>query len=463
MAGFRWRPPAVIAVLLAVCLTTIPVWGLELGAAEVSLRSSNEYRLQWSNRPDSKFIVDEDQDQDFFAILSTDIKWREKGLLFAAMAAYDKDLDGTREGSIFQDYTDSRGSHRQDFECYYAYLEKTDLFTPGLTVKAGRQYAYGAETIHFDGLYAAYDKPAWLGLTLEAFGGLAVQHYSDPGQDGIGGANLSIRPLPGLVFDLGAVVYEETSWEGAVFWQPSDSWKLRSRVAFINDHTRFIDCGLETVIPVTGTVLDFNFYRRYAVASEADFLFDFHYTVEEALSSEINRLYLMQEKGYLEFDLRLSQPLPFLAGTTVFARYTNRSLAHGDKEDLYNTDFQRVSAGFDLHDALWHGFHLGAGISYWWEDRDIFYEGESTSWYADASQELFERLKLSAGFYHKNEDVNSLIENEASTSWRLACAYKLCAYSDIELAYEYNQDDYYEEELGVDHFNEVSLRLNFEF
>ncbi|HDS15164.1 MAG TPA: hypothetical protein ENN66_00760 [Proteobacteria bacterium] len=380
------------------------------------------------------------------------------------MATYAKDLDGTRQGSVFQDYTDSRGSHRQDFECYYAYLEKSSIFTKGLTLRAGRQYAYGAETIHFDGLSARYEKPAWLGLEIESFGGRAVQHYSRPSPDGIGGANLRLRPLPGLVIDLNAVIFEETSWETAIFWQPSDLWKFRSRIAFINDHTRFFDCGLETTLAATGTVLDFSLYRRYAIASQADFLFDFSYTVDEALSSEFNRLYLMQEEGYLEFDFRLSQPLPILPGCTIYTRYTNRSLAHGENENLYNTDFQRLTAGFDLLDSLgWHGFHAGAGVSYWWEDRDLFYEGESTSWFADISQTLFQRLELAAGFYHKREDVNSLLEDQASTSWRLALGWQTCAHSRVEIAYEYAQDDYYEDELGVDHFNQVTVRLDFNY
>ncbi|MBN2705625.1 MAG: hypothetical protein JXR89_04200 [Deltaproteobacteria bacterium] len=466
MAGLNWRCLAAATGLLAACLwLTAPGWALELGKADISLRSSNEYRLQWSDSPAAFMTVDEDRDQDFFTTLSTEVKWREAGLTFAAMASYAKDLDGTRQGSIFQDYTDSRGSHRQDFECYYAYVEKADFLVRGLDLKAGRQYAYGAETVHFDGLAATYANPAWLGLEAEAFGGRAVQHYSDPASaDGIGGANLSIRPLPGLALDLNAVIFEETSWEGAIFWQASDYWKLRGRLAFINDHTRFFDVGLEAVIPATGTVFDFSLYRRYAIASQADFLFDFTYTLDEALSAEINRLYLMSEEGYLEFDCRVSQPLPFLEGTTVFVRYTNRSLSHGDRENLYNTDFQRISTGFDLEEIFgWHGFHLGAGVSYWWEDRDIFYEGESTSWFADVSQELFERLKLSAGFHHKSEDVNSLLENQASTSWRLACEYQLCAFSSLELAYEYSEDDYYKDELGVDHFNSVSLKLDFTF
>ncbi|MCK5681283.1 hypothetical protein KAI46_10790 [bacterium] len=465
MAGLQWRQLRIVAgLIIGCCLLTPPVSALELGGAEASLRSTTEYRLQWSDSPADYMVTDENSDQDFFETLSADVIWQDKGLSFSTMVTYAKDLDGTRSGSIFQDYTDSRGSHRQDFECYYAYLEKSGLFTDALTVRAGRQYAYGAENIQFDGLWARYDLPQLLGLEIEAFGGLITQHYDDLGPSGIGGANLRIRPLPGLAIDLNAVIFEETSWETALYWQPSDSWKLRSRVAFINDHTRFIDGGVETTIAATGTVLDFSIYRRYDIASEADFLFDFSYTLDEALSSEMNRLYLMQEESYLQFDVRVSQPIPFVHGLTVFGRYCNRNLSHSDDENIYNTDFHRITAGFDLHEGFGiHGSHFSAGYSHWWEKRDKFYEGESTSWFADLEQELFQTLEISLGYYHKSEDVNSLLENEASTSYRAAVAYKICAYSRVELAYEYAQDDFYEDELGVDHINSLTVTLDLDF
>ncbi len=465
MAGLQWQKLKLMAgLLLGCCLLTTSGFALELGGADISIRSTTEYRLQWSDSPANYMIVDEDQDQDIFETLAIDVNWQDLGLIFSSMATYVKDLDGTRQGSIFQDYTDSRGSHRQDFQCYYAYLEKTGLFSNDLTVRAGRQYAYGAETVQFDGVWAHYDRPQWLGLEVEAFGGLAVQHYSDLGPDGIGGANVRIRPLPGLSLDLNTVIFEETSWESSIYWQPSELWKFRSRIAFINDHTRFFDSGLETTIAATGTVLDFSFYRRFAISSEADFLFDFSYTLDEALNSEMNRLYLMQEQGYLEFDVRISQPISIVKGLTLFGRYTNRSLAHGEDENLYNTDFERVTTGFDLDQCFgWQGFRCSAGFSQWWEDRDQFYEGESTSWFVDLEQELFHRLELEAGYYHKTENVNSLLEDEASTSYRAAIAYRLCDHSRVEISYEYAQDDFYEDELGVDYINSLTISLDLNF
>ena len=465
MAGLQWRRlKIVVGLIIGCCLLAPPVSALELGSVDVALHSTTEYRLQWSDSPADYMLNDDDQDQDFFETLSADLNWQEHGLNFSTMLSYAKDLDGTQSGSIFQDYTDSRGDHRQDFECYYAYLEKSGLFDDALTIRAGRQYAYGAENIQFDGLWARYDMPQWLGLEVEGFGGLVVQHYSELGPDGIGGANLRIHPLTNLALDLNAVFFEETSWETALYWQPTDMFKVRSRAAFINGDTRFIDGGLETTFAATGTVVDASFYRRYSIASDADYLFDFSYTLDEALSSELNRLYLMQEESYMEFELRLSQPIAFVEGLTVYTSYTNRTLSDDDDENIYNTDFQRLTAGFDLYEGFGiKGSHISLGYSRWWEKRDKFYEGESTSWFADVEQEFFEKLECSVGYYHKSEDVNSLIENEASTSYRAAIAYKLCEHSRLELAYEYAQDDFYENELGVNHINSLNVKLDLDF
>ncbi len=465
MAGLQWRRLQLVAgLILGCCLLATSGWALDLGGADLSLHSTTEYRLQWSDKSADYMTNDDDQDQDFFETLNFDVNWEDFGLSFTTMLSYAKDLDGTRGGSIFQDYTDSRGDHRQDFECYYAYLEKSGIFNDTMTIRAGRQYAYGAENIHFDGLWASYEIPQWLGLEVEAFGGLVVQHYSDLGPSGIGGVNLRIRPLTSLAIDLNAVFFEETSWNTAVYWQASDYFKFRTDVAFINGHTRFIDASLTTIIPTTGTVIDFSVYRRYSISSGADFLFDFSYTLDEALSSKMSRLYLMREESYLEFDIHLSQPIAFVDGLTIFGRYTNRGLSQGENEDLYNCDFQRVTAGFDIDEGItWKGFRCSAGYSRWWESRDKFYEGESSSWFADIHQELFERIDLEAGFYHKSEDVNSLIENEAATSYRAAIGYRTCEHSRIELAYEYTQDDFYEDELGVNHINSLTISLDLDF
>ena len=464
MAGQYWRRIKLVACLVAgCCLLAGSALALELGGVELSLHSTTKYQYQWSDKPANFMLNQDDSDQDLFETLNADARWAEHNLSFSSMMTYSKDLDGTRQGSIFQDYIDTR-DHRDIFECYFAYLEKSGLFDDKLTIRAGRQYAYGAETIQFDGLWTHLDIPQFWNMEIEGFGGRAVTHYSHLGPKGIGGANLRIHPFSGLTAELNTVIFEETSWEGAVYWQPAENWNLRSRIAFINDHTRNIDLSLTTTIPATETTFDFSFFRRYAISSEADFLFDFTYTLDEALSDKAHNLYLMQEEGYLEFDARISQPIKWVDGLTLFVRYTNHSLADQDDENLYNSNFQRLSFGFDLDEGItWEGFHLSAGYSRWWEDRDIFYEEESSSWSVDVTQKFLSRFEVSAGYYHKTEDINSLTENEATTSWHSAISYKICNHSSIELEYEYDQSDYYEDELGVDHINSLTVSLDLDF
>ncbi len=318
--------------------------------------------------------------------------------------------------------------------------------------------------VHFDGLYADYQRPEWAGFEAEIFGGRIVQHYSDLGQNSVGGANLGLHPLDSLAVYLYGVFYEENSWEASTIWQPCSYFQGRGNLAFINSHTRYIDINGETTIAQTGTIIDLGFYRRYKINSDDDFLYDYTYTLDESLSDDLNRLYLQQEEGYYEYDLRITQPLPGTPGLNIYGRYTLRRLAHDDDENLYNTDFDRYTLGFSIDEwLLWSGFHFDAGVSHWEEDRDKFYEEESTSYYADWRQELGKRFELGAGYYHKNEDVNSMIENEASTRYLASVRYMLKDSCWLKLAYEYNEDDYYEDELGIDHINSLTLSLHLEY
>ncbi len=450
---------------ISLCLVALTTgWAMELGDLDLSLRSTTRYRVQWSDDPTDGMAADDSHDQDLNQLLAGDLNWAESGMTVSVMGRYLKDLDGTSSGSIFQDYTDSRGDHRQDFEIYYAYVEKKDFLTPGLDVRAGRQYAYSAETVHYDGLQLRFALPDWYGFEAEVFGGRLVQHYSDITRDSVGGYNLSLHPLSNLSFYLDGVFSEETSTEGSVFWWPTENIRTRGRLAFINDHTRFFDVSAQVQCPVTGTVIDASLYRRYKIAADSEFLFDYTYSLDEALSDELTSLYLLREQGYLEYDFKVSQPLPGLPGLTVYARYTKRDLAHDNDENLYNTNFDRYTIGCTMDEWLnLKGFHLDAGYSYWKEDRDVWYEEESTSYFADFRQELLERFEVGAGFYHKTEDVNSLIENEASTRYQASLKYRFMDHAWVKLLYQYDEDDFYKDELGVDHINALTMSLHLEY
>ncbi len=461
----RWQPGIVVWLVVSICLVEVTMgWAMELGNMDLSLRSTTKYRVQWSDHPTYGLAIDDNHDQDLNQLLAADFNWAKSGIMVSVMGRYLKDLDGTSAGSIFQDYTDSRGGNRQDFEIYYSYIEKKDFLSPGLNVSLGRQYAYSAETVHYDGLQLHYELPDWYGFEAEVFGGRLVQHYSNIAQDSVGGYNLSIHPLSNMEFYLDGVFSEEISTEGSVFWQATENIQTRSRLAFINDHTRFFDISAQTTCPITGTVFNASVYRRYKIAANSDFLFDYIYSLDEALSNKLTSLYLLREQGYMEYDFRISQPLPGSPGLTTYVRYTRRDLAHDNDENLYNTNFDRYTIGLTVDEWLHlKGFHLDTGYSYWQEDRDDFYEGESTSYFADCRQELLEKLELGAGFYHKTEDVNSLIENEASTRYQASLKYRFKDHAWMKLLYQHYKDDFYEDELGVDHINSLTMTLHLEY
>jgi len=461
----RWRPGLLTGFLLSVCLLIVNTgWSMELDGMELSVRSTTSYRLQWADTADSTAIADDDRDEDFSQILAADIKWAEQGFRIAAMGRYIKDTDGTPSGSIFQDYTDSRNDHRQDFDAYYAYLEKDDFLSEGMRVRLGRQYAYGAETVHFDGLHLRYERPDWQSFEIEVFGGRLVQHYVDLAEEGVGGYHLSIRPLTHLVLSLDGVFSDQVSTEASIYWQPLENVQGLVRVAFIDDEIRFADFSTQVLIPSSGTVINVDIYRRFEVDSESALLFDYTYTQDTALSDKITSLYLLQELDYMQYDLKISQPIPSAEGLTIYGRYTKRILMDDKDEDLYNTDFDRYTIGFNIDEWLdLEGFHLSAGYSFWQEQRDLFYEGESSSYFADVRQELLDGLEIGAGFYHKSEDVNSLIENETSTRYQASVKYRFMESAWVKLLYQYDEDDYFEDELGVDSINALTMTLHVEY
>ncbi len=459
-----WRPAKLTWPLLCICLLVATTsWGVQFGDVDLTLRSTTEYRYAWSDDSPKGFLNDDDDDQDFSQHLGLDMNWEEYGITFSAMGRYVKDLDGTADGSIFQNYTDSRGDHRQDFEAYYAYLEKRDLFVDGLNVRAGRQYSYGAETVHFDGLHISYSRPDWAGFEISAFGGNLVHHYTDLTRDEVGGYNLALHPTSNLALTLDGVLSDNNSTEGGLYWQITDYIQSYARLAFIDDSERFLDIGTQALLPQTGTVINIGIYHRYDVDLDSDYLFDYSYTFKNALSTRLTSLYLLQEQAYTDYDLKISQPVPQLKGLTIYGRYTKRVLNNDNEEDLYNTDFDRYSAGINLDEFMGlKGFHLDTGYSFWQEDRSMFYEGESTSYYADLRQEL-NKFEIRAGFYHKSEDVNSRIEDEAATRYEAALKYHYMDNSWVEVLYQYDQDDYFEDELGVDYVSALTLTLHQEF
>jgi len=441
------------------------IWALEYKGIKLTGHSWTKYRLQWSDDPDSPYTSDDSSDQDIYEYLGLEGEIPSKGLNFSFYGRYAKDLDGTPSGSIYQDILEASGDDRQRIDIYYAYLERKDLL-PRLDVRLGRMYVYGAEVVHFDGLDLYRHQVLFPWLNIEVFGGIIAQMYSNLSQDAVGGFNLFIDPSPDLKLEFGGVFYRENSFDGKMYWRLTDWAKLRAEVSFDNDEARFFSIDLFARLQKTGTMINLNIYRRYRVSIDDDFLFDYTFSTGDGLKDDIRRFYLSQERGYIEFTVSVSQPILHQEGLVVYIKYTDRNLVHhAEDEDYFNTDFRKIAAGLAIDNWLIPGFHANLGLSYWKEDRDTYlYETESQSYYADFSQEIKEQFLVNLGAYYKTEDINGMIEDEASTVLYAGLKYFLNHDKNrwFEVKYEYNDDDYFDR-FGVDSINVLSLSFFTKF
>ena len=428
---------------------------------KIDLRSTTKYTFQWSDNPDSSLVSDDDNDQDISEILGVDVFHKKTGLNFSFFGKYVKDLDGTPEGSIFEDYVDTRDS-RQKLNAYYMYLEKEN-FIGDLDLKLGRQYSYSSEIVHYDGVSVKGEGFGKDWFHFEAFGGRIVQMYSNLDRNAVGGFNVDLTFLKGLDIYIDSVFYKENSYEVGAYWKPVDYFNSKLSYAMINDSSRFWSIDLTGTCPKTDTTIEVNVFKRFKVSIDDDFLYDYTSSIDENIGKDIRRFYLARLIGYIEYSISLSQPIPKQKGMTIFARYTRRDVNDSTNsfyEKLYNTDFYRWTLGFSV-DNWWKlkGTKFNMGYSYWKEENKDFYDANSESFFADIEQEIGEKFILAGGFYYKTEDVNSLIEGEASHYYYGKLKYKFSGENWAEIKYEYETDDYYQE-FGVDGVNALTLSIH---
>ncbi len=430
------------------------------GYADV--RSTTQFQYQWSDNPNSKLTNHDSDDSDVYEILNAELGNRSKGWSFSYLGKYAKDLDGTREGSIFQDYLDTRNSERQRLDTYYAYFEKKNLFS-NVDVRLGRQYAYGAESVHFNGAWIRANSFLGSWLSVEAFGGSVVQMYSNLTRDGVGGLNFQIKPVKNLIVNLDSVFYKDNSFQSSVYWMPADTLKIRAMWSLINSKSKDLSFDILGTCPYTKTTIRFNLYKRFSLRESDDFIYDYTYSVKESVSKDLKRFYLGKQLDYWQGTLSVSQPIPHLEGLSVYVNYTLRQLTRNKDENLYNTNFHRYTVGLNLEN-FWFlkGNRMNFGYSYWKENNRYIYEEESYSVFGDLSQEIGEAVTISAGFYYKSEDVNHLVENETARHYYGRINYELSESFSASLEYEYENDDFYKE-FGIDSINSLTATIHIKW
>lgn len=445
-------------------LSFLPLYSRDFDWGSLNIRSLSRYTLQWSDDVNKSVVADDTSDQDFSEILGIDLNQKEKGFTISFLGKYRKDLDGTPEGSIFQDYVDTR-ANKQEILPLYFYFEKNDILNK-FDVRIGRQYAYSSEVVHFDGVWLKLHDLglSWLNkFNIELFGGSIVQYYNNLHQDGVGGVNIEFFPIENLRFYADSVFYQKNSFEFGTYWMPTSYIKVNGKWSMINSHKRFWDINLEGTCPKFGTTINFEIYNHYRIRVLDDFLYDYTSTLSDNIGKDIKRLYLGRELGYTDYIISISQPIPKQEGLAFFVRFQKRRLFHNYYEDLYNTDFYSWTIGFSLENWWkFKGTKADFGYTHWKEQRDRFYEGESKSIFGDIEKEIGEKFVLSGGFFYKTEDINSLIEGEAAHNYNLALKYKFAEDKWAQIKYEYEKDDYYKE-FGVDHINTLTVSLHYTF
>ncbi len=456
----KWKCSFKVLMIFVFLFSASFLYSHDFDWGKINLFSNTKYVYQWSDKPNN-LVSDDENDQDISEILGIDALHTDSNISFSFLGKYAKDLDGTPNGSIFQDYVDT-GRNRQKLDVYYAYFTKENLFN-NVDFKLGRQYAYSSEIVHYDGASISGDGAIANWLNFEIFGGRIVQTYSNLNQDGVGGVNLEFKPLKKLIFYVDSVFYQKNSYEIGTYYMPTENIKLKGSFAFINSSSRFWNIDLIATCPYSKTTVTIDIYKRFTIPVDDDFLYDYTTTIEDNIGKDIKRFYLARQYGYIDYSISISQPIPKQEGMTVFVRYTWRNINDDYEniyENLYNTDFYRWSAGLNL-DNWWKlkGTKFSIGYSYWKEDKKNLYDSSSESWYADLEQEIGEKFSINAGFYYKTEDVNSLIEGEASHYYYGSVKYKISEDKWVSLKYEYETDDYYHE-FGISGVNALTANLH---
>lgn len=430
---------------------------------KLNIRTQTRYNVQWSNPPNKRTTNNDSSNQNFEEQVGVDWDWAEKGVTLNFLGRYQKNLDSTPDGSIFQSYVNSCGDQRQQILIYYGYLDFQDLI-PEYDVRLGRMDVLSVgSSIQMDGLWFSGDRPFGLDwFSFEAWGGMPSQPYANLTQDGIGGFNLSFYPVRNLVLHADTSFYDENSWEVYSNWRPYPNLKMDAHGAFINNHARYAYFDAVGDIDITGTTLGLKVYRNFYNDTRSDFIFDWQ-SPEKNLGKDIKNLYLGREQAYYQVNFSISQQIPKQEGLAVFTRVAFRKLVNSDDETLYTTDFTSFTAGISIDEWLnLECLHASFGVTNWWENRNKFYNANSISWFADLRQELFNNWEISGGYYYKSEDVNSMIENEAANHYYGAVRYLMNENKWAELKYEYERDDYYKE-FGITGINGLTATVNIKF
>lgn len=423
----------------------------------------------------------EPNDEQFVGYASATIKdFGFERLRFDANVSfrYSADLDGTTEASPFIGIRDAFRQRRL-FEPLTFYTDirgfLSDDKASQFTVRAGRQYIYGAGTsLRMDGATFTVNHSKF---ELDLYGGRRVTFYSDPRERGVVGGNFLFRPGERTTVRYDLLHYIDNSHNLEIRHGLGESWILDGSLFSVDEHPVDLNIGAHYLPPTGKTRVNFNFLQKL---SSNDFFYDqtfrafarnpenqifFRFFPLPPTGQPFNgngRLNLFQINPYTQFYVDGYRYLTqkFAVGGTAWLRKVNDR----DEEGPFDNSFQEFHVNADYFPSS--AFEVGTEYRYRHLSRenpeqahfffDIGREGEKTfhEVYANGAYHfLNSRLTLEGGLFYRRFDTQSRLISldgadttgyTAGVKWRIARNYKvLLEYGfDRELAFLNPDIDY---------------------
>ena len=460
---FRIRPPAfALITLLAVpivLLSPLHAEAVEVFKGEGSdgILLEGEAYLRYHFRDGSS--EETGSDQDLYQYLSLGVgdpyEDRFSGAFFGRLY---EDIDGVQDVFGYQPFEsiDDTYEHKVHGQLYHAYLDAARV-GPIRKLRAGRQFYYGTESLHFDGLFVdvpVKGVPVLQGLTLKAFGGVPVHLYeSDPSGDWLAGAAFEVRPCDGTrirldyahVRDEGGGVslstlvpeQENDLYSVSVTHRTLDRVTLYGQSSFLDDDWRDLSARAVMVFEPWDLTIRSTYY--YLAMSETLNTIDLdHYTAIANTYHPYHQFGLSAYKGLGE-HFAVEVDLAF------------RVLGDDDDEGAFNHQFDRYRFSAMSYDVPLAGLDLVFFLDYW-ETRESRSDRASQQILAlggEIQKELFETLQLSCGtdYSRYKYDAFSPDEREDVQTYYGRIRWDACDFALLQVDYVYEDGEL--EELNI--------------
>ena len=392
-------------------------------------------------------------DQDVYAVLAFDVGDSNSdpisGHFLGRLSA---DIDGqgdTQTQQVFGSLQDTYGdaAHLDLYEVSVAILQPFDA---PVRVRVGRQFDYATpEFAHYDGLRVESEPMGDVKIVAGAFGGVPVRLYDATSiGDRIVGAWTEARPWTGgrvradwmhLHQDSAPSDYYNDLL-GLSIWQ-----RMGAHVLLDAGYTRLEEEDRDVRLRATyddgegDLMVQAGYYRL--LNPQADFAYEFdpfYATLQEYQPFDQFRLLVSKSLGD---DLRLD------VGGDL------RDLENEDDENFLNHGYERGYATFVISDILARGLDLSlTGDAWSSDDRDIRTWGLDVTWTPDSTW----RASVGSSYALYKYDVAQDIERDDVRVWYARARRKLDTAWTIDLAYEYEDDDF-------DDFHQITAGATWHF